>query len=215
MLYRLIFSLLWLTGISFASNALPFFGVSYTLLATSELMALGFSVENFLLIVAVTAIGATLAKIILYSGALGLRKQLIKNKNMSLLGLWLQRRSFYLALFLTAIVPALPLDDYIYIGAGANKAKLAPMIGVTLVAKIAKSLAEIYVEFTGILGISEILKVSGLEFSLFLSALFIVLGVVLYKLDWESLLKKAGVIRSNKEVEDEKKNGEGMLPSSS
>jgi hypothetical protein len=71
------------------------------------------------------------------------------------------------------------------------------------------------VEFTGILGISEILKVSGLEFSLFLSALFIVLGVVLYKLDWESLLKKAGVIRSNKEVEDEKKNGEGMLPSSS
>lgn len=215
MLYRLIFSLLWLTGISFASNALPFFGVSYTLLATSELMALGFSVENFLLIVTVTAIGATLAKIILYSGALGLRKQLIKNKNMSLLGLWLQRRSFYLALFLTAIVPALPLDDYIYIGAGANKAKLAPMIGVTLVAKIAKSLAEIYVEFTGILGISEILKVSGLEFSLFLSALFIVLGVVLYKLDWESLLKKAGVIRSNKEVEDEKKNGEGMLPSSS
>jgi hypothetical protein len=215
LLYRLIFSLLWLTGISFASNALPFFGASYTLLATSELMALGFSVENFLLIVAVTAIGATLAKIILYSGALGLRKQLIKNKNMSLLGLWLQRRSFYLALFLTAIVPALPLDDYIYIGAGANKAKLAPMIGLTLVAKIGKSLAEIYVEFTGILGISEILKVSGLEFSLFLSALFIVLGVVLYKLDWESLLKKAGVIRSNKEVEDEKKNGEGMLPSSS
>lgn len=101
----------------------------------------------------VTGLGATLAKIVVYSGALGFRKQLRKNKNVRLFQGWFKNRTFFVALFVTALVPALPLDDYMYIGAGANKTKLLPMIGVTLHAKISNSAIEIYMESTGIIGL--------------------------------------------------------------
>lgn len=191
--------LLTLFAISFVTNATPFFGASYTLIATTELISAGFTVENFVIIVLVTGIGATAAKIILYSGALGFRRELTKNKNIKLFHEWLNKRSFFVALFVTAFIPALPLDDYIYIGAGANKANLPPMLGVTLLAKLAKSTVEIFLEFYGILDITGftkgILGLSTIEFSIILSVFFIVLGVVLYKLDWESLLKRTGIIK--------------------
>ena len=188
-----------LFAISFATNATPFFGASYTLIATTELISVGFTIENFVIIVLVTGIGATVAKVILYSGALGFRHELNKNKNIKLFHEWLNKRSFFVALFVTAFIPALPLDDYIYIGAGANRANLPPMLGVTLLAKLAKSGVEIFLEFYGIIDITGftkgILGLSTIEFSIILSVFFIVLGVVLYKLDWESLLKRTGIIK--------------------
>ena len=194
----LIIVLITLFGVSFITNATPFFGASYTLLATTELISAGLNLGNFGLIVLATALGATLAKIVLYSGALEFRKTLTRNKNVRLFNEWLQRRSFFVALFVTAFVPVLPLDDYIYIGAGANKAKLTPMLGVTLPAKLAKSAFEIFLEVNGILGLKALTKnligFSLVEFSVLFSVLFIVLGVVLYKLDWEALLKRARVI---------------------
>ena len=193
-----------LFGISFITNATPFFGASYTLIATAELVSSGFSSGNFFIIVLITGLGATLAKIVLYSGALGLRKELTRNKNIRLLHEWLLKRSFFVALFITAFVPALPLDDNIYIGAGANKAKLAPMLGVTFFAKLAKSAVEIFLEFNGIVDISAITRnifgFSKLEFSIILSVFFVILGVVLYKLDWESILRKTGVLKANQKV---------------
>ncbi|MDG6904637.1 MAG: hypothetical protein JRN20_02500 [Nitrososphaerota archaeon] len=185
-----------LFGVSFASNAVPFFGVSYTLIATADLIASGFNLANFGAIVLVTALGATLAKIILYTGALGLQGKLTRNKNIRLFQNWLHNRSFYPALFITAFVPILPLDDYIYIGAGANKARLAPMLGVTMLAKLAKSAFEIYLEFKGLIGLSYFTRMSGLELSISLSIMFVVLGVVLYKLDWQNLLGQIGILKT-------------------
>jgi hypothetical protein len=191
----LLLVLATLFGVSLLSNATPFFGASYTLIATAELISAGFTLANFGLIVLVTALGATLAKIVIYSGAFGFRRELTKNRNIRLFDEWLNKRSFLIALFVSAFIPVLPLDDYIYIGAGANKAGLAPMLGVTLLAKLAKSAFEIFVEFNGILGISVLTKsvfgVTSVEFSIILSVFFIALGVALYKLDWEPLLKRA------------------------
>jgi hypothetical protein len=191
----LLLVMVTLFGFAFITNATPFFGASYTLVATAELISAGLNLGNFALVVLATALGATLAKMVLYSGALGLRKKLTKNKNIRLFNEWLQRRSFFLALFVTAFIPLLPLDDYIYIGAGANKARLGPMLGVTFPAKIAKSAFEIFLEVNGILGLRALTKnllgFSVVEFSILFSALFIVLGVALYKLDWEALFKKA------------------------
>ena len=100
-------------------------------------------------------------------------------------------------MFITALIPILPLDDYVYIGAGANNARLAPMLGVTFIAKLAKSAFEIFLEFTGIMVISAFIHhffgLSRLEFSLVLFVVFIVLGIVIYKIDWESFA--AGVNR--------------------
>ena len=139
----------------------------------------------------VTAIGATLGKVLIYGGAFELHKSLQKNKNVRLLGMWIGKRGFYSALFITAIIPALPLDDYVYIGAGANRARLTPMLGVTFTAKLVKSAFEIFLEFTGILGVSTFLELSPLELSILLSVLFIVLGFVIYKVDWEPFVTKA------------------------
>ncbi len=158
-------------------------------------MATGFNLENFALVVFVSAVGATLGKILIYVGAFGLHKTLQKNKNVRLLGTWLGRSGFYLALFITALIPALPLDDYVYIGAGANSARLAPMLGVTFVAKLAKSTFEIFLEFTGIVAITALihhffgLTETGLSILLF--AVFIVLGIAIYKIDWAPIVAKA------------------------
>ncbi len=198
----MIIVLVTLFGIAFVTNATPFFGASYTLIATAELISSGVSLENFALVVLFTALGATLAKLVMYSGAFGLRKELNKNKNVRLLHEWLQRRSFYAALFITAFAPLLPLDDYIYIGAGANRAKITPMLGVTFPAKVAKSSLEIYLELKGILGLVSLTKgLSGLEVSILLSVLFIVLGFALYKLDWGALIQRITKDRSLKQNE--------------
>lgn len=188
-----------LFAVTLASNATPFFGASYTLIATTELITTGFTMGNFILVVLVTGLGATLAKIVLYTGAFELRRELTRNKNIRLFHEWLRRRSFYVALFVTAFIPLLPLDDYVYIGAGANKASLAPMLGVTFIAKLAKSAFEISLELSGILEIVNVTKnylgLSAVELSILFSLFFIVLGIVLYKIDWESILKRAGLIK--------------------
>jgi hypothetical protein len=184
-----LFALALLFLFSLISNATPFFGASYTFIATAELVSIGFNLESFAIIVLVTAVGATLAKIIIYAGARGLSGKLQSNKNVRLLGRWIKRRGFYIALFVTALIPVLPLDDYVYIGAGANRAKLAPMLGVTFMAKLLKSAFEILLEFSGIIGIvfytHRYLGLSRLDLSIALSGVFIVLGIAIYKLDWE------------------------------
>ena len=129
--------------VSLVSNATPFFGASYTLIATTELIAFGFSVDAFVLVVFVTAAGAAIGKLVIYGTAKGFKGRLSRNKNVRLLERWLQDRRFLIAVFVAAVVPLLPLDDYIYIGAGAAKTRLAPMFSVTIAAKLIKSAFEI------------------------------------------------------------------------
>ena len=170
--------------LSFVSNATAFFGASYTFIATAELAATGINLQSFTLVVFVTALGATLGKIVIYLSALGLQNSLKKNRNVRLLGTWLGKSGFYLGLFVVALLPALPLDDYVYIGAGANRARLAPMLGVTFVAKLAKSAFEILLELSGLLEISRLTHrpfgLTQLQLSIIASGLFVILGIVIY-----------------------------------
>lgn len=184
--------------LSFVANATAFFGASYTFIATAELEATGVNLQSFLLVVLVTAIGATLGKIVIYFTALGLQKSLQRNKNVRLLGTWLGKSGFYFGLFVTALLPALPLDDYVYIGAGANRGRLAPMLGVTFVAKLAKSAFEILLELSGILAVSRLtyhlFGLSQFQLSVIASAAFVVLGIAIYKIDWEPFVNRAGKV---------------------
>ena len=187
-----LYALIPLFLFSLISNATPFFGASYTFIATTELLANGVNLENFGLVVLVTAIGATLGKVIIYAGAQGFQGALLKNRNVRLIGRWLGRAGFYVTLFITALIPALPLDDYVYLGAGANNARLIPMLGVTYLAKLLKSSFEILLELTGIFGISratnQFLGLSRLDISIILSILTIILGVAIYKMHWEPII---------------------------
>ena len=191
-----VLRLLLLFVLSFVSNATAFFGASYTLLGTAELSASGVTLENFAIVVFVTAVGATLGKIVIYATALGFRGTLVKNRNVRLLGTWIGKSGFYLGLFITALLPALPFDDYVYIGAGANRGRLAPMLGVTFLAKLGKSAFEILLELSGLLEISKLthnlLGLNRLQLSIVASAAFVVIGIVTYKVDWEPIAASVG-----------------------
>ncbi len=157
------------------------------MLATLQLTLLGFSIFNFLLVVIVSAVGATLAKVAIYYGAFELKGFLSRNKNIRLIGKNSSTRRFYFALFATALLPLLPLDDFIYIGAGASSASLSLMALVTLSAKLVKSWFEIALEFTILRDIGEALGINSLYPTLALSVIFIFIGIAIYKLDWEKL----------------------------
>ena len=188
-----LLSILFLFVIAFISNATPFFGASYTLLATTVLFAYGFTINAFVLVVLVTAIGASLAKLVLYSGGKSAKGQLRKNRNVNLLERWLRHRSFLAVVFVTAVIPGLPLDDYVYIVAGANSAKLVRLFTVTFLAKLVKGFIEIGLEYasfgqifpeTGLFGLSRLVT------SILLSVVFLLFGIVFFKLDMEKLFSR-------------------------
>lgn len=188
-----LLSILFLFVIAFISNATPFFGASYTLLATTVLFAYGFTINAFVLVVLVTAIGASLAKLVLYYGGKSAKGQLRKNRNVNLLERWLRHRSFLAVVFVTAVIPGLPLDDYVYIVAGANSAKLVRLFTVTFLAKLVKGFIEIGLEYasfgqifpeTGLLGLSRLVT------SILLSVVFLLFGIVFFKLDMEKLFSR-------------------------
>jgi hypothetical protein len=191
----LIWILAVVFAVSFLSNVSPFVGASYTLLATLYLTLIGPTPLNFVAVAIVSAIGATVAKMVIYLGAFGFKGLLLKNKNVRLIGRFASTDAFYLALFVTALLPVFPFDDYIYIGAGAVSAGLRLMLGVTLLAKVVKSVAEIALEYTLLRGLSNLLGVQRLDLTLLLTAAFIVLGIIVYKVDWEAAyarLKRKG-----------------------
>jgi membrane protein DedA with SNARE-associated domain len=182
--------LIWILGVvfvvSFLSNVSPFVGASYTLLATLYLTLIGPTPLNFVAVAIVSAIGATVAKMVIYYGAFGFKDFLLKNKNVRLIGRYSSTDAFYLALFVTALLPVFPFDDYIYIGAGAVSASLRLMLGVTLLAKVVKSVVEIAVEYTILRGLSDLFGIQRLDLTLLLTAAFIIIGILVFKVDWEA-----------------------------
>ena len=171
--------------VSFLSNVSPFVGASYTLLATLYLTLIGFTPLNFVAVVIVSAIGATLAKVVIYFGAFGFRDVLVKNKNVRLIGRYSSTETFYLVLFVTSLLPVFPFDDFIYIGAGATSATLGLMSMVTLTAKVVKSAIEIALEFTILRDLSQLFGLHSVELTILLTAVFICIGILVYKVDWE------------------------------
>lgn len=188
--------LLLLFLISVVSNATAFFGASYTLIGTAELSATGVTPGNFALVVLVTALGATVGKIAVYYSGVGFHKRLLKNKNVRLMGDWAGRAGFYFGLFVAALLPVFPFDDYVYIGAGANRGRLSPMLAVTFLAKLPKSALEILLELSGLLEIRNLtyglLGLSRFQLSLVGSAAFVVIGILTFMLDWEKAARALG-----------------------
>ena len=188
-----LFSILILFLVSLGSNATPFFGASYTLIATTALLADGFSVGNFVLIVFVTAIGASLGKLVLYVGGKRFRGRLERNKTVMVLGRMLERKTGLAVVFVTALIPGLPLDDYVYVGAGASSSRLTGMFIVTFLAKVLKGFLEIGLEYAGLGRLYTATGLTGLsrlETSILLSVVFLIVGVVFYKVDLEKVVSK-------------------------
>ena len=196
----LIWILAVVFAVSFLSNVSPFVGASYTLLATLYLTLIGPTPLNFVAVAIVSAVGATVAKLVIYFGAFGFKDLLLKNKNVRLIGRYSMTDAFYLALFVTALLPVFPFDDYIYIGAGAVSASLRLMLGVTLLAKAVKSVVEIALEYTILRGLSDLLGIHRLDLTLLLTVAFIAIGIIVYKVDWEGAYARLTAKRSSAAV---------------
>ena len=180
----LLLAVVFVLVVSFLSNVSPFVGASYTLIATLYFTSIGPTPLNFAVIVVVSAAGATIAKAAIYLSAFGFSSFLVRNRNIRLIGKYSSTRAFYLVLFVTALLPVLPLDDFIYIGAGATSSSLGLMSAVTLAAKMLKSGVEIALEFTILRDLSHLFGLHQLDLTIVLTAVFVVLGIIVYKVDW-------------------------------
>jgi membrane protein DedA with SNARE-associated domain len=188
-----LFTILILFLVSLGSNATPFFGASYTLIATTALLAEGFSIGNFVVIVFVTAAGASLGKLVIYAGGKRFRGRLGQNKSVMALERVLERRLGLAVVFVTALIPGLPLDDYVYLGAGASSSRLTGMFVITFVAKLLKSFLEIGIEYAGLGRLYNATGLTGLsriETSILFSVVFLIVGVVFYKVDLEKVISR-------------------------
>ncbi len=188
-----ISSIVLLTIITFASNATPFFGAPYTIIASIILLKQGFTPINYIIISVITGISAAAAKIVMYGVGYGLKNPLKRNKNIQLLSKFISTKTkyFIIVLFILAILPGLPFDDYLFIGGGAVRASLQKMEGVAVVAKILKSFIEIYIESKGISFIHYITSLSDLEIGIISFIVFLVIGFILLKIDWEKYISLA------------------------
>ncbi|QIW24942.1 hypothetical protein EWF20_12930 [Sulfolobus sp. S-194] len=186
--------------ISFITNILPFAGAPYTLIATNFLLAYGENIENILIVIFLSGTGAALAKTITYILGIILKKPLRKNKNIPLINKFIKSKYFPLALFITAILPGLPLDDYLYIGGGLVKESLKKMLIITIPSKILKSLIEIPLELFGILKISDLFNLNPLLLSILLTLIFFIIGFLLIKIDWNTLYEKISEKYLNKRI---------------
>ncbi len=188
----------WLFVVSFLSNATPFFGASYTLIAVGMLYQFGVNPLNVAESIAITAIGASVSKNVMYALGIGLRTPLSGNKNVSLLKKFAKKRSFYVTVFVLAFLPVLPLDDYLYVGGGVAAASALKVNAMALAGKLAKSAFEIPVELAGLFYLGGFTKRFGLsliDLSASFAVAFVVLGYVLLKVDWESALRKTGLAK--------------------
>ena len=183
----IVVSLVIVFGISFVSNILPFAGAPYTVIASYFIIHYHTSLLIIILYIIVSGLGAGLAKVLTYILGIGLEKPLNKNKNLPLLKRFISSKYFILSLFIMAMLPGLPLDDYLYIGGGVVRTSLVRMLKVTIPAKILKSGVEIPLEILGIIQVSAISGLSPLELTVISSITFIVLGVILAKIDWEKM----------------------------
>ncbi|ADX84077.1 hypothetical protein [Saccharolobus islandicus] len=176
--------------ISFITNATPFFGAPYTLITTSILIKSGVSPLSLILAVVLSGLGASLSKLVMYALGIAIRKPLKNNKNILLIEKISKSYGFYAALFILTILPLLPLDDYIFLAGGVARLSVFRMILISIIGKILKSGIEISIELTGISLIASIFSINEFELSIISIIVFILLGILLFKLDWEEILKR-------------------------
>ncbi|WP_291766596.1 hypothetical protein [Caldivirga sp. UBA161] len=173
--------------ISLISNATPFFGAAYTVYASIVLMNLKLKAPIIVLFIVITALGAALAKNAMYLIGVALRRPMSKSRNIIFLRGLLRLGFLWLIVIILAVIPGIPLDDYLYVGTGAAGVSLSRLNAYIFLGKLIKSSIEIPIELAllnTIYNATSVLGLSKLEFQLIFAIAFTALGIVLYRLDW-------------------------------
>ena len=189
-MHELLYYVLLAFAVSFISNATPFFGAAYTVYASLVLLDLRPTIPLVALFIVVTALGAAVSKNIMYLIGVALRRPMSRGRNMALLRGLLKLGYMWLIVVILAIIPGLPLDDYVYVGTGAAGASLTRLNAYVLLGKLIKSAVEIPIELTMFRAAYEVTSMLGLtrlDFQVAFAVAFTVAGIMLYRLDWLSM----------------------------
>jgi len=176
--------------ISFVTNATPFFGAPYTIITSTIILRHGSNFQDLLEGILISATGATLAKSLMFAIGLILKIPLKRNKNVTFFMQIVKKRSFFLGLLITAILPILPLDDFFFLIGGTSNASLVRMLSITFVAKLIKSGIEIPLEVFGIIVISRHISLEPFILGIISSIIFTIIGIALFKIDAEKYYTK-------------------------
>jgi membrane protein YqaA with SNARE-associated domain len=187
-----IYALIAVFIISFVSNALPFFGEAYTVYASLLLLDIGASPYNTLIVIIVTAVGAAISKNVSYALGYALKRSLRKTSAVRLIGALSNKAPLWILVIVLAAIPGLPLDDYLYIGAGAAIISPLKLNTYVLVGKVIKSSVEIPIELLLFSSIYTAFRYSiGLSlFQVIMAVIFTALAVVIFKIDWVKIYVK-------------------------
>lgn len=183
----LLYYVLLVFAVSLASNATPFVGAAYTVYAALIIMDTGANAATLALFIVVTALGASLSKNAMYALGIALRGALSRNRNIALVRGLARTGLLWPIVVVLAIIPGLPLDDYLYIATGAAETKVALLNAYIFLGKLIKSSIEIPIEliiFRSTYHALSSLGLGKLDFQLAFATLFTTLGIVIYKVDW-------------------------------
>jgi hypothetical protein len=189
-MHELLYYVILAFAVSFISNVTPFFGAAYTVYASLILLDLKPTIPLVALFIVVTALGAAVSKNIMYLIGVALRRPMSRGRNMVLLRGLLKLGYMWLIVVILAIIPGLPLDDYVYVGTGAAGASLTRLNAYVLLGKLIKSAIEIPIELTMLRAAYEATSMLGLtrlDFQIAFAVAFTVAGIMLYRLDWLSI----------------------------
>lgn len=187
---QLLYYALLVFMVSFISNATPFFGAAYTIYASLILMSIRPNTVTLILFIAITALGAALSKNIMYLLGVALSRPMAKNRNLKFIRALLKLGFLWVIVVILAVIPGLPLDDYLYVGTGAARVSMARLNAYVLLGKLIKSCIEIPIELTLFNATYSALSMFGLgklEFQVVFAVIFTAMGIILYKLDWWSI----------------------------
>ncbi|MCE4623409.1 MAG: VTT domain-containing protein [Caldisphaeraceae archaeon] len=175
-------------SISFVSNVIPFGGPPYTIITATAILKLGNSYYWPLIVLA--SLGAILSKIVIYLTGKLFKKSLRKNRNIAFLSRISNSDTFYIILFVLAVIPILPFDDYLFIAAGAMEISLLKAMFALVVAKLIKTALEVFIELKVIVAISSLLTLAKPTIGAILTIAFVAFGIIIFKIDWEHYYNK-------------------------
>ncbi|ADL18576.1 hypothetical protein ASAC_0168 [Acidilobus saccharovorans 345-15] len=141
------------------------------------------------------SLGAAIAKVVMYYLGVGLKGVLRRNRNVRFLARYSNSRWAYLLAFFAAVVPVLPLDDFVYMVGGASgmRAKLMGLIAAA--AKLLKTVAETSLLYFITGEVSMIFRLPEYVIIIFMAAAGLVAGLIVFSLDWELLARRLGLLR--------------------
>ncbi|MGC9133374.1 MAG: hypothetical protein ACP5GJ_03165 [Nanopusillaceae archaeon] len=185
-----IFDILYIFSESFILNAFPLFGSPFTILSLPILIIEGINFQNMIIISIILGIGAATGKLFMYLLGILLSKPLRYNRNLIFIKKISKSKYFIILFFFFTILPFFPIDDLFFLSFGIEKTGIIKYYVTTIIGKIIKSFAEIYIEIYLLKKISYIININLFYLSIYSSILFLILSIIFFKVDWEKYINR-------------------------